>query len=165
MKIYNESKTEIIENPDLKKGWLNGDRIVSKVIPAVEAVEEKWHYDYVEYPSGGKDAIRVIDVPGVEAQPERYEYEDVLVFIPYTETELLENELRELDAWFEWYDIQIAQYERCKRRNKPFDKDVNALDEEADVKQVRHREIQNILQPVTNQLTNDNQSVIMEVEN
>ena len=46
MKIYNQEKTEIIENPDLEKGYLQLDRIVSKTIPAVEGVEEQFHYEY-----------------------------------------------------------------------------------------------------------------------
>lgn len=98
MKIYNETKTEIIENPDLEKGYLILDRIISKTIPAVEAVVEQSHYDYKFYENGGKEKFKVIDVPAVEAKPETYEYEDIQVFIPYTATELNK---RQTDALIE----------------------------------------------------------------
>lgn len=96
MKIYNKDKNAIIENPDLEKGYLLFDQIVSKTIPAVEAVEEQFHYVYKEYPNGGKDRIKVVDIPAVEAKPETYEYDDIQVYIPYTEKEYAEVTISKL---------------------------------------------------------------------
>ena len=88
MKIYNESKTEIIENPDLEKGYLKFDELVT-VVPEQQAVEEQWHYEYKYYPSGGADRTKVIDTPGKEYIPEHEEREEIRVYILYTEEELI----------------------------------------------------------------------------
>lgn len=84
MKIYNETKTEIIENPDLEKGYLKFDEIVT-IIPEQKAVEEQWHYEYKDYPSGGRERFKIIDVQGVEYVAEHEEKEEIRVYIPYTE--------------------------------------------------------------------------------
>lgn len=142
MKVYNQEKTEVIENPDLDKGYLIPDQIVSKTIPAVESVEEQFHYEYKVYDNGGRDRIKVVDVEGVEAQPETYEYEEIRVYIPYTEEELLNNELFELTGWFnDYYRTQIEQYNRCQRTGAVYDKDIVKLDKQADEAQIRIREI------------------------
>ena len=91
MKIYNETKTEILDNPDLEKGRLIQDKIVTKTIPAQEEVQEQSHYEYKEYPNGGKDQIKVVDVEYRPATPETYEYEDIQVYKPYTEEEFKNN--------------------------------------------------------------------------
>ena len=91
MKIYNETKTELLLNPDLKKGYLTQDKIVTKTIPAQEEVQEQFHYEYKEYSNGGKDQIKVVDVAYKPAKPETYEYEDILVYKQYTEEEFKNN--------------------------------------------------------------------------
>lgn len=93
MKIYNETKTKILENPDLEKGRLIQDKIVTKTIPAQEEVQEQFHYEYKEYPNGGKDQIKVVDVEYRPAKPETYEYEDIQVYKQFTE-EQFKNNLR-----------------------------------------------------------------------
>lgn len=87
MKVYNQEKTEILENYDLEKGYLKADFIE---IPEVEGVEEQGHYETIkEYPNGGKDVKWVVDVEGVEYQPAHQE--EIEVYIPYTEEELAEE--------------------------------------------------------------------------
>jgi len=84
MKVYNQEKTEILENYDLEKGYLKEDFIE---VPEVEAVKEEGHYETIrEYSNGGKDVKWVVDVEGVEYQPAHQE--EILVYIPYTEKEL-----------------------------------------------------------------------------
>lgn len=85
--IYNESM-ERIENPDLTLGYLRpGTR--TEHHEAVEGVQEVWHYETVaEYPNGGKDIRKVVDVPGVEAKPAWDEEIQIQVYIPYTQEEL-----------------------------------------------------------------------------
>ena len=68
MKILDETGA-VIENPDLTLGYLADDTEPLEH-PAVEGVEEQWHWETVtEYPSGGRDVQRVVDVPGVPARP------------------------------------------------------------------------------------------------
>ena len=91
MKIYNETKTELLLNPDFEKGYLQQDKLVTRVVPAQEEVPEQYHYEYKEYPNGGKDQIKVVDVAYRPAKPETYEYEDIQVYKPYTEEEYIHN--------------------------------------------------------------------------
>ena len=64
MKIIDETGA-VVENPDLTLGYLTDDTQPLEH-PAQEAVAEVAHYETVaEYPSGGKDVRKVIDVPGV----------------------------------------------------------------------------------------------------
>lgn len=85
--IYNENM-ERIENPDLTLGYLKpGTRTEHHEV--VEGVQEVWHYETVaEYPNGGKDVQRVVDVPGVEAKPAWDEEIPIQIYAPYTQEEL-----------------------------------------------------------------------------
>lgn len=65
-----------------------------------------------------------------------------------TEKERLENELQELYAWFEEYDNQVKQYQRCVRLGMLYDRDIMALDNEARVKQLRIAEIRATLKSI-----------------
>lgn len=92
MKVYNQEKTQILENYDLEKGYLVNDTIT---LPEVQAVEEQGHYETIaEYENGGKDVKWVVEVEGVEYKPERQE--EIIVYIPYTKQELAEKELNDL---------------------------------------------------------------------
>ena len=53
----------------------------------------------------------------------------------------LQKELNTLLTWFDEYDNQIKQYQRCVRLNIEYDKDINELDNQAKVNQARIREI------------------------
>ena len=89
--IYNEVM-EPIENPDLSLGYLTAStRTVHH--EAVEGVQEVWHYETVaEYPNGGRDVRKVIDVPGVPAQAAWTEQIPVQRYIRYTAEELAAQE-------------------------------------------------------------------------
>lgn len=91
MKIIDETGA-VVENPDLTLGYLTAD--AEEVIhPAVEGVEEQWHWETVtEYPNGGKDVQRVVDVPGVPAQAAWTEQVPVQRYIRYTAEELAAQE-------------------------------------------------------------------------
>ena len=87
MKIIDENSAAI-ENPDLTLGYLVDDTEPVEH-PAVEGVEEVSHYETVaEYPNGGKDVQRVVDVPGVPAQAAWTEQMPVQRYIRYTAEEL-----------------------------------------------------------------------------
>ena len=87
MEIYNE-RMERIENPDLSLGYLTpGKRTEHHA--AVQGMAEVWHYETVaEYPNGGKDMRRVVDVPRVEARDAWDEEIAIQVYTPYTQEEL-----------------------------------------------------------------------------
>ena len=97
MKIIDENGAAI-ENPDLTLGYLvDGTEPVEH--PAVEGVEEVSHYETVtEYPGGGRDVQKVIDVPGVTAQAAWTEQVPVQRYIRYTEEELAAQEQAKKDA-------------------------------------------------------------------
>lgn len=62
-----------------------------------------------------------------------------------TQKELLENELNSLYVWFDEYDNQVKQYERCQRLGVEFDKNIEELDAQATINQQRIAEIRNLL--------------------
>ena len=100
MKIIDENGAAI-EAPDLTLGYLT-DSTEEIIHPAVEGVEEQWHYETVaEYPNGGRDVRKVIDVPGVPAQAAWTEQVPVQRYIRYTEEELAarEKERKKAEAW------------------------------------------------------------------
>lgn len=84
-------------------------------VDAVETVEEQWHYETIrEYPeTGGRDVVRIIDVPGVEGREAEDVVEEYYLFTPFTIEEretrqeptlsercaALEKENAELKAW------------------------------------------------------------------
>ena len=88
MRILDENNVEIT-SPDLSLGHLVEEEVFVAHHPAVEAVREQWHYETVnDYLNGGKDVVKVIDVPGVEAKDAWDEYETIKRYVPYTEEEL-----------------------------------------------------------------------------
>lgn len=93
MEVYNQNKTEILTEYDLSKGYLTTDYI-EEVVPEVQAIEEQGHYETVaEYPNGGKDVKWVVDIAGVEYQPERIEKVPITVYVPFTEEELKQQQI------------------------------------------------------------------------
>ena len=83
MKIIDETGA-VVENPDLTLGYLTDDTQPLEH-PAQEAVAEVAHYETVaEYPSGGRDVQRVVDVPGVPARPAWTEQLPIKRYIRYT---------------------------------------------------------------------------------
>ena len=87
MKIIDINGTPM-ESPDLSLGWLE-NKTQTIHHDAVEGVEEVSHYETLaEYPNGGKDVEKVVDVPGVEAKDAWDEEEQVQVYHLYTAEEL-----------------------------------------------------------------------------
>lgn len=87
MEIYNENM-ERIENPDLTQGHLK-DSVRTVHHDAVAGVEEIWHYETIqEYPNGGRDVERVVDVPGVKARDAWDEVIPIQIYVRYTQEEL-----------------------------------------------------------------------------
>ena len=84
MRIFDENGVELIA-PDYEKGYLKEDSLFIMHHEAIEAVEEKGHWETIkEYPNGGKDVEWVVDVPKVEAVEAWDEYEEILRFVANT---------------------------------------------------------------------------------
>ena len=91
MKIIDETGV-VVENPDLTLGYLTADT-EEITHPAIDGVEEQWHWETVtEYPNGGRDVRKVIDVSGVPAQAAWLEQVPVQRYIRYTDEELAAQE-------------------------------------------------------------------------
>ena len=90
MKIYSEDKTQVLENVDLKLGYLKDDILVIS-----EEQQEESHYEEKHYDNGGVAKYKNIDKPYKPA-----EYENIQVYVLYTEKELNQNKILELDNWF-----------------------------------------------------------------
>ena len=91
MKILDETGA-VIESPDLTLGYLISSTEPVEH-PAVAAVPEASHYETVaEYPGGGRDVRRVIDVPGVPGREAWTEQVPVQKYIRYTAEELAAQE-------------------------------------------------------------------------
>ena len=97
MKIIDETGA-VVENPDLTLGYLTADT-EEVTHPAVEGVEEQWHWETVtEYPNGGKDVQKIVDRPGVQAQEEWVEQVPIQKYVRYTAEELAQREKEQQEA-------------------------------------------------------------------
>lgn len=116
MRIYNEDKTEILEDADLTLGFLKPDRLVIS-----EEQQEEFHYEEKHYDNGGVAKYMVVDKPYKPA-----EYEEIEVYVLYTEEELKQNKLNELTNWF---DTIYPTYEQMLVRRKTLGIEDNIVDE------------------------------------
>ena len=144
MRIFNEDKTIELNNIDETKGYIKDDKILLKHI---DKVEEQGHYETIkEYANGGKDMAYIIDRPAVEEQDI---YEDIKVFIPYTNDELILIEINNLKGWYDNYYTQHEQkYRRLHSLGKltddgkdPYNELIN-LYNEAEIKRARIQELE-----------------------
>lgn len=113
MRIFNKEKTKELTEMDIdfEKGYLVDDKLFIAHHQAVQAVEEQGHYETIaEYPNGGKDVAWVVDVPKVEAREAYDEYEEIQVFIPYTEKELAQRRIALLKGYLAETDYQAIKY-------------------------------------------------------
>ena len=162
MRIFNEDKTvqmyleedrledgDFIDIPDnlicdLSKGKLVSDTLIEH-IPEQQEIQEQWHYETVkEYPNGGKDVEKVIDVVGQPYIAEHDEVEDILVYKPYSEQEIkiiknnnriieLKQKLQETDYKAIKYaegELSVEEYAETKAQRKAWREEINKLEEE-----------------------------------
>lgn len=98
MQIIDDKTGAVIDSPDLTKGYLKSETHTVHH-DAVEAVEEVSHYETIaEYPNGGKDVRKVVDVPGVAAQDAYDEEVEVQRYVLYTAEELAAQEKARKEA-------------------------------------------------------------------
>lgn len=109
MKII-DSNGNLIENPDLTKGYLKQETQTVHH-DAVAGVEEVSHYETETLPDGtlaiyydedgrekGRDVRKVVDVPGVDPRPAWDEEVPVMRYIRYTAEELAAQEKARKEA-------------------------------------------------------------------
>jgi hypothetical protein len=88
MRILDKDNNEIT-SPDLEKGYLKIETIVTIHHEAVEATPGKSHIEVVkEYDNGGKDVVEVWDEKPTEAKDAYDETEEIQRYIPYSADEL-----------------------------------------------------------------------------
>lgn len=115
MRIFDKNKENEIKDIDRSLGKLVPDKLFIAHHEAREASEEVGHYEVIrEYSNGGKDVKWVVDKPAVTACEEHDEYEDILVFIPYTEKEIAKfaarKEIAELKIKLRDTDYKAIKY-------------------------------------------------------
>jgi len=93
MKIFNETKTkELSENEiDYEKGYLKQDKLFIAHHAAVEAQGAVYKDREVIEENGGISIYKDLVTPAVEAREAYDQYEDIQVYIPYSEEELTER--------------------------------------------------------------------------
>lgn len=90
MKIYNQEKTQELNREDLDFdfGYLKADKRVISHHEAVEAKEAVYSDRVERLPNRSVQVWKDLVTPAVEAKEAWDEYEDIQVYVPYTEEEL-----------------------------------------------------------------------------
>lgn len=88
MKIYDETKTKVIDNPDLSRGKLVLDKLLVKHHEAVPETPQKTEFVNIKkFPNGGVSREERIVQKYVPAKEAYDEYEDIQVYVPFTDEE------------------------------------------------------------------------------
>jgi len=110
MRIFDETRKIELHNPDLGKGRLIEDRIQTGMTERILEVQEEGHNEVEkESPSGARILRWVVTKPGVSAQESEPIFEDVKIFIPFTEAELLSDRERK---FYEQNRTEIDELDR-----------------------------------------------------
>ncbi|MBQ3011345.1 MAG: hypothetical protein IJD81_09160 [Oscillospiraceae bacterium] len=112
MRILDEYNVEIT-SPDYGLGYCREDRLFVTRHPAVEAVSEVFHYEYTDYPNGGRDRRKVVDREAVAAADAWDEYEDILRYVRYTESELAARQAAAEEAYRNSPEYRIRELEEA----------------------------------------------------
>lgn len=111
MRIFNETKTEELIEYDLEKGYLKEDKLLIAHHEAVGATEGVFHYETIKkYSNGGKDVKKIWDIEPISAKDAYDEYEDIQVYVPYTEKQLAEREISTMKTKLRNTDYQAIKY-------------------------------------------------------
>lgn len=92
MKVYDETKSYELTVYDLEQGKLIPDKLFIAHHPEQAEIPAVKHREVKRFPNGGASAEWVIDVPAVPAKPSWDEYEDIMVYVPFTAEQLQEIE-------------------------------------------------------------------------
>ena len=100
MRILNSDKTQELSRDeiDLEKGHLVSDKLFVGHHEAVEASDAKYADRVERLPNGSTQVWKDLISPAVEAKDAYDEYEDIQVYVPYTDDELKERADRKRHA-------------------------------------------------------------------
>lgn len=105
MKVYNQDKTQELTSYDLTKGYLQEDYIIIGKRKSLEETVEN------EDGSSSTTVYPTLDIT-----------EPCFVYIPFTNIELMENEMEALKSWFnDYYTIQEQKLRRLHTIGKSTD--------------------------------------------
>lgn len=97
--------------------------------------------NYTEYAKfANENNLQICEIDPLDGQ-RRFQLKEIVV----SQKDLLNDELTQLIAWFEEYDNQVKQYNRCQRMGIDYDKDIEILDEQARENAERITEIRDLL--------------------
>lgn len=109
MRIFDKHDREL-QGINENSGYLVKDSRFLMRHEAVEARAEKGHWETVkEYPNGGKDVEWVIDEPAMEAKEAWDEYEPILRFVEFTQSEIGQRRIEELKGLLQSTDYMILK--------------------------------------------------------
>lgn len=97
MRIFDETKTKELnyENLDLEKGYLKLDKRFVRHHEAVEGKKAVYKDRAEKLPNGSIQVWKDLVSPAVEAQEAYDEYENIQIYVLYTEEELAEREKKQ----------------------------------------------------------------------
>ena len=122
MRVFDETKTNELTNYDLEKGYLRSDKLFIAHHPAIAGSAGVLHYVTKKtYPNGGKDMEQVWDIPPVQAKEAYDEYEDIQVYVPYTQKQLAEIEINELKKKLSESDYKAIKYAEGQMSEKEYE--------------------------------------------
>lgn len=109
MRIFDKHDNEL-QIIDESVGYLVKDSRFLMHHAAVEAREEKGRWVTIkEYPNGGKDVDWIVDEPAVEAKEAWDEYEPIMRFVEFTESEIGQRRIAELKELLQSTDYVILK--------------------------------------------------------
>lgn len=112
MKIYNADKTQKlkVEELDFEKGYLRGDKLFAVHHEAILPQKAVYKERIEKEANGGISIYQDLISPAVEAKDAWDEYEDIQVYVLYTQTELAEREIAELKDRLAETDYQAIKF-------------------------------------------------------
>ena len=111
MKVYNEEKTFILTEYDLSKGYLKQDKIFVATHPQTSSDNGLFHYETIGvYPNGGKSIKKVWDKKPTKKVDAYDEYEDIMVYVPFSEKQLAEMEIVDLKSKLNNSDYKAIKF-------------------------------------------------------
>ena len=140
MRIFNENKTqELNEEPDYGKGYLKHDKLFVAHHDATEAIAAVYEDRIVEEENGGISIYKDLVTHAVEEKDAWDEYEEIQVYVPYSENELAEREIAKLKEKLRETDYQaikfaegemsLEDYAELKEKRAAWRKKINEFEE------------------------------------
>ena len=110
MRVFNEGKTEELKEYDLSVGYLEQDVIINHIPEQLEVQAVSHEHIIAEYPNGGKEIEIVIDTPYQPYVAAHDEEENILVYKRYTQKDLDEQRIEELQVLLSSTDYKAIKF-------------------------------------------------------